>query len=469
MTKLSAWDKIGVLFLLSAATAIASSAQNFMKLLDFDGTNGGGPDGSLVQSTDGSLYGTTDGGGVLSWGTVFKISSRDQLTILHSFCAQTNCSDGKIPYAGLVQAINGNFYGTTTEGGANDAGSVFKITPGGTLTTLHSFDGSDGLNPSAGLVQARNGNLYGTTAGGGNNGHGTVFKITPGGTLTTLHSFDGTDGGSPFAALVEGTDGNLYGITSGINTNGHGTVFKISLGGDLTTLYSFCVQGSCTDGDGPVGLVQALNGNFYGTTIYRGGLTCNPPYGCGTVFDVTRQGELTTLHNFDDSDGANPMSGLAQATNKMLYGTTNIGGTNGNGTVFEITPQGELTTLHNFDGADGYSPQAGLMQATDGNIYGTTFAGGAHGQGTIFTLSLGLAPFVSFLHNPAKVAQSFGILGSGLKGTTGILLHGTPANFTVESDTLLIAIVPAGATTGYVTVTTPSGTLASNTPFHVIP
>jgi len=262
------------------------------------------------------------------------------------------------PYAGLVQASDGNFYGTTLEGGSNNGcslgsgscGTVFKITPGGTLTTLHSFcsqpNCTDGGNPYAGLVQASDGNFYGTTFERGANGDGTVFKITPGGTLTTLYSFcsqpNCADGSIPYAELVQATDGNFYGTTTqgaGAYGNG-GTVFKISPQSPytLTSLYSFCSQPNCTDGDDPIaGLVQASDGNFYGTTQQGGGTNCsNNPNHCGTVFKMTPAGGLTTLYRFDGSDGKWPIAGLVQATDGNFYGTTYTGGAYNFGTVFEL-------------------------------------------------------------------------------------------------------------------------------------
>ncbi len=206
------------------------------------------------------------------------------LTTLYNFCSQPNCSDGSDPTAALVQAKDGNFYGTTFSGGANSnctwgCGTVFKITAGGTLTTLYSFSGPDGEYPYAGLVQASDGNFYGTASWGGGGGNcseppsysgcGTVFKITPGGMLTTLYTFAGPDGANPYGGLVQGSDGNFYGTTygGGCQSDGCGTVFKITPSGALTTLYSFCSQSSCADGGVPnAGLVQAADGNFYGTT-----------------------------------------------------------------------------------------------------------------------------------------------------------------------------------------------------------
>jgi uncharacterized repeat protein (TIGR03803 family) len=194
--------------------------------------------------------------------------------------------------------------------------------PAQTFTTLHSFDGKDGSRPYAGLIQATDGNLYGTTDFGEPHGEGTVFKITPSGMLTTLHSFDYADGGNPSAGLVQGTDGNLYGTTYGGGANQGGEIFKITPSGRLTTFHSF--EG--TDGSYPyAGLVQATNGDFYGTTSGGGSSNCFGA-GCGTVFKITPSGILTTLHSFNGTDGQFPAGVLVRATDGSFYGTTEYGG-----------------------------------------------------------------------------------------------------------------------------------------------
>jgi uncharacterized repeat protein (TIGR03803 family) len=309
----------------------------------------GCPDGNypiagLVQDTNANLYGTTlwNGGGVNHYGTVFQITPGGDLTTLYSFCSESGCADGTNPFAGLVQASNGSLYGTTMAYGASGYGTVFKITQSGMLTTLASFGGTDGEIPEGQLVQATNGSLYGTTFYGGTNGAcgqfgcGTVFKITPGGTLTTLHSFEETDGDQPEAGLVQATDGDLYGTTSrgGITAScpsvGRcGTVFKITPSGALTSLYSF---GGPNGSEPGAGLIQGTDGNFYGTT-FDGGTNGN----YGTVFKITASGVLTTLHRFDSTDGAYPEAGLVQDTNGTFYGTTSGGGTANAGTVFSLS------------------------------------------------------------------------------------------------------------------------------------
>jgi uncharacterized repeat protein (TIGR03803 family) len=380
------------------------------------------------------------------------------LKTLHSF----DGTDGSDPQAALVQGTNGDFYGTTYYGGANGWGTVFKITPSGALTTLHSFDITDGSQIIAGLVQGTHGDFYGTTVEGGpsdcSGGCGTIFKITPSGTLTTVHSFDGTDGSNPQAALVQGTSGDFYGTTFEGGANDFGTIFKITPSGTLTTLHSFNFY---TDGETPLaGLVQATNGDFYGTTS-RGGAN-----GAGTVFKISPSGALTTLDSFDGTDGSYPQAGLVQATNGDFYGTTGYGGVCC-GTIFKMTPSGALTTLHSFDNTDGGNPSAALVQAANGKFYGTTSDGGANGDGTVFSLSVGLGPFVETQPTSGKVGAAVKILGTDLTGTTSATFNGTAATFTVVSSSEIKTTLPTGATTGTVEVTTPKGTLKSNVVFRV--
>ena len=473
-----------MVLLFCAPTVIASHAQTFTTLVKFNGTNGADLRAGLVQATDGSFYGTTMTGGTSACGcgTIFKVTRAGVLTTLHTFTGP----DGSGPDGALIQATNGSFYGTTAYGGASYGGAlgygtVFKITPAGALTTLHSFDSTDGANPNAGLVQAADGSFYGTTTYGGANGDwGTVFRITPGGALTTLHSFAGQDGADPFA-LIQASNGSFYGTTGNGGTfdyfcNGCGTIFKITQAGAFTTLYSFT---GGTDGYNPLaGLVQATNGSFYGTTAYGGsGVPAICFSGCGTIFGMTPGGMLTTLYSFcaiNCTDGAYPYAGLIQATDHNLYGTTGFGGAYGPGTVFKITLSGALTVLHSFDGTDGSFATAGLLQATDGNFYGTTSQFPADncatdGCGTIFRLSVGLGPFVKTLPTSGKVGTLVKILGTNLTGVASVSFNGTAAMFTTVSPSLITTNVPTGATTGTVRVVTPGGTLSSNVAFLVRP
>jgi uncharacterized repeat protein (TIGR03803 family) len=486
---MSAMRKFGILMLLAVLCLFASAAHSvaqtytvpnpgttFTTLHSFGGTDGRESNAGLVQATNGNLYGTTYYGGTKDSGEVFEITPAGTLTTLHSFCSKSSCTDGEYTYATPVQGTDGNFYGTTYLGGSKELGTVFKITPSGTLTTLHTFGGTDGSQPLAGLVQGSDGNFYGTTYMGGSQGDGEIFKITPSGTLNTLHSFCSRaackDGRNPFAGLVQGTDGNLYGTTLEGGAKGFGTVFKITPSGTLTTLHSFCTQSGCPDGQFPqTGLVQATNGNLYGTTIAGG------TYGDGTIFEITQSGKLTTLYNVCSQsgcpDGNYLYAGLIQATDGNLYGIMDVGGANSAGTIFKITLSGTLTTLYNFCSQsgcpDGQYPAGGLVQATDGNLYGTTADGGANGYGTVFSLSVGLGPFVETEPTAAKVGATVKILGTDLTGATSVNFNGKAATFTVVSSSEITTTVPAGATTGEVQVVTPSGTLLSNVSVRVLP
>jgi uncharacterized repeat protein (TIGR03803 family) len=516
MNQLSRWKTACAIFLLCAATAIGAPAQTLTTLATFNGSNGTNPAGALAQGLDGNFYGTTIGGSVQvpflcgygtipGCGTVLKVTPAGTLTTLHSFCSEPNCADGGNALGGVTLATDGNFYGGTARTEYEPLGTIFKITPAGKLSTVYSPGESIGWYPNA-LVQATDGNFYGTTLGQYGD-HGSIFEITPGGTLTTLYNFcpisevpycpDGADA-TP-NALVQGTDGNFYG-TAPLGGNGGnpacsfpdpaygcGTVFKITPGGTLTTLYRFCANWPCNDGEEPAaGLVQGTDGNFYGTTRNGGYLwaQCSSNkfvyLGCGTVFKITPGGKLTTLYGSFcypqcGTNGGSPMGGLIQATDGNFYGTTTIGGANGGGTVFKITPQGTLTTLYSFcaqtNCSDGAQPSSTLVQGTDGDLYGTTSAGGdaTCNCGTAFRLTTGLSPFVRFIRDSRKVGQTVQILGQGFTGTTIVSFSGTPAAFTVKSDTYLTVTVPAGATTGLVTVATPSGTLSSNRIFRVTP
>ena len=463
--------KIAIAFLFFTATTIFSVAQTLTTLVDLTGTSSQSPS-SLIQGYDGNFYGTTQVGGANNLGSAFKMTPSGSLTTLYSFCGQANCTDGEKPASGLVQATNGNFYGTTSGGGEHGLGSIFALTAKYDFKELYGFchglSCPDGEDPN-GLIQATNGNLYGTTAFGGKNFAGTAFEMTPGGALTILHVFTGkSNEDNPFGVLFQAGNGNLYGTT----TDSSGGMFEMTPTGTLTILQSF---GLFVDGSNPSQLVQGRDGSLYGTMGYSGG-TCD----CGTVFKVTPANEFSTIYDFcsqaNCTDGGIALGGLVLGSDGNFYGTNTSGGnSNSAGTIFKITPEGVLTTLYTFcsqaNCTDGAYPLTTLLQGTDGNFYGTTSTGGLGGfptgAGTIFRLSTGLAPFVKLVRNSGAVGQTGGIIGQGFTGTTGVFVNGTAASFTVVSDTFLRATIPEGATTGFVTVDTPSGTLTSNEAFRV--
>lgn len=359
-------------------------------------------------------------------------------TILHSFAGRDGSGD-----SWLVLGSDGNLYGTTAAGGTasfNPAGTVFKVTPDGTVTVLYSFGGGpDGGQPAGPLIEGPDGNFYGVTSIGGepvllpgNTGYGTVFKITPSGVETVLYAFqNGADGGHPNGALVQDADGNLYGLAGTGGISNYGVLFKVTPSGVETPLYTF--QGA-SDGASPgPGLLLGSDGNFYGTTGSGGASSCGPPTQgyCGTVFQVTPAGVETTLHEFaGGQDGNLPESQLIQGRDGSFYGTTEEGGSGGWGTIFKVTQDGVESVLYAFDrGANGGQPGAQLLQGSDGNFYGTTVAGGAYGFGTLFEITPDgvLTTLYSFQGNSTGLSPSDGIypislvVGSdgAFYGTTG--------------------------------------------------
>ncbi len=255
-----------------------------------DCADGFTPMAGVIRDAQGNLYGTTSLGGAYGQGTVFKLDTTGQETVLYSFCIQPNCTDGANPSAGVIQDSQGNLYGTTQKGGANGEGTVFKLS-GTTETVLYSFraGNKDGAQPVAGVIRDARGNLYGTTSQGGAHGQGTVFKLS-GTTETILHSFKGgnEDGAEPLAGVIRDAQGNLYGTTSQGGPSGEGTAFNLSKARAETLLYRFCSQGACADGAYPsAGLITDSKGNLYGTTYLGGDLSCGENYGCGVVFKLT--------------------------------------------------------------------------------------------------------------------------------------------------------------------------------------
>jgi uncharacterized repeat protein (TIGR03803 family) len=470
------------------AVVVASPAQTFTLLTKFNGDNGAWPTfGSLIQGLDANFYGTTSLGGVNNTGSVFKITPSGKVTTIYSFCSQVGCADGQIPDDSLVQTLDGNFYGTTYEGGASNNGTVFELTPKGELTTLHTFcsesNCADGLFPYAGLSLATNGEFYGVTSRreGVTPVYGTVFEMSRLGQLTTLYTFcaqtNCTDGSSGARGLILGASGKFYGVTGDGGAHNAGTIFEITTDGEFRTLHSF----NRSDGASPNTLIQATDGNLYGTT-FGGGSTNS-----GVIYELTPAGDFRVLYNFcsqvNCADGANPYAPLMEGSDGNFYGTTTFGGASqinqlllGYGIVFQITPAGQFTILHTFctgggDCADGAYPQAGLTQGTDGNFYGTTYGRPQcpGNCGTVFRVSMGLAPFVEASQNFGRIGHSVNILGNKLTGTTSVSFNGVPATFKVLSNTFIMATLPNCATSGRIAVTTPTGTLSSNTTFEVIP
>ena len=450
------------LLMLTALTLALSSsqAQTYTDLFDFDGAAHGCCQtypGVLAQGRDGNLYGTTNTGGASGDGAVFKFSpGTGTMTLLHSF----NFTDGYGPRGGLTLGLDGNFYGTTYQGGAHSAGEVFQISPSGTLAVIYSFaNGTDSAYPFTPPVPASDGNLYGTTTSSAGR---TVYKITTAGVLTTLASLPAESDG----ALTFGVDGKLYGTTLYGGTFNAGTAFQVTTKGVLKTIYNF----DNTHGSNPQSsLFQASDGNFYGTGSTGGTL------GGGVVFKLTPAGVLTVLHNFDGTvgatDGKLPTCGVVQGSDGFLYGATANGGTSGFGTLYKIKTNGtSYAVIYNFDKTNGANPNSQPFLLTTGKIYGLTSTGGAHSEGVLYSLDASLKAFTQpVVINSGKVGASVGLLGQGFNTATGVLFGTGAGTFTITNDTYLTAKVANNDTTGVITVQEPGGNLLSPQKFKVVP
>ena len=454
-----------------------ANAQTYTRLYTYPSGIGILAPEQLSQARDGNLYTTGNTSGTNSLGTVFNMTTGGVPTTIYDFCPATGCLDGEYPRGGVALGFDGNLYGTTQGGGKHVAGTVFKVTPTGILTTLWNFtNGTDESVPIFPLLQAQDGNLYGVSLAQYNGQYGAFYKVSSTGLFKVLHDFTGTDGSNPNLPTWS-TDGNLYGTgylggspsCTGYQ-NGCGVVYKMTSAGKETVLWNFKGFYS-NDGALPVGvLVQGYDGNFYGATR-EGGNSANCGGGCGSVFKITPAGVLTILHNFTGypGDGANPYAGLTLGTDGNFYGVTTAGGTHKNGVVFQVTPAGTETILYNFCAVsgctDGFLPETPLVQHTNGKFYGNTIGGG----GVFYSLDMGLQPFARLVTWSAKVGKTVEILGQGFTGTTVVSFNGVHATFSVVSDTYLTATLPAGALTGTVAVTTPTGTLNSDRKFLVTP
>lgn len=455
--------------------AVFTQAQTVTLVYDFHASGQQANAVSIIQGTDGNLYGSA-GGGAHGQGQIFRMTPSGDLTTIYSFCAKPSCLDGSIP-GSIVLGSDGNIYGVTNAGGSDvqhpGSGTIFKITPGGELTTLYAFcptaGCADGQMPR-GIILASDGNFYGATTVGGEFSQGTIFSISPTGTFKLLHTFcsqsNCADGGAPQSPPTQGIDGNFYGPAYDGGANNGGVIYRITGAGTYKVLYNFCsYQTSCPTGSNPMGaLTQDASGNFFGTTAF-GGDSRND----GTVFEFTSKNQYKLLHTLQGYDGNVPQSQLALASNRAFYGVTQGGGGPGEGNIFKVTSAGVFDSFFAFKCCnEGYDPVYSLFQATNGLLYGATNYGtNPCCYGTIFSVSDNMDPLVETVPTAGKVGKKILILGNGLTGSSSVKFNGKAAAFTVVSDTEITATVPSGATTGTVSVVTLTGTLKSNPQFVV--
>jgi uncharacterized repeat protein (TIGR03803 family) len=455
-----------LMFLFCVVSAIPSHAQGYSNIFKFDGTDGWDPSGPLVQGANGNFYGTTAIGGSKNDGTVFEITPQGSLTTLYNFCMQTNCADGIVPI-GLTLNTDGNFYGVT-EGSAQSpsgigctmiCGTIFQVTPSGELTTLYVFcqetNCDDGAQPQTAMIRATDGNFYGTTTYGGAGsrnseicsfGCGVVYEITPGGVFTTIHSFcmasNCTDGAWP-AGIIQATDGNIYGTTLMGGANNRGTIFKITPEGVFTTLYNFCSQTNCTDGSSPASLLQGTDGNFYGAAG-------DGAHYQGVIFKFTPTGTLTSVYNFcaqaNCPDGAGP-GDLIQGSDGALYGVTPGGETGGWGGIFRITTGGVFSSLHFF--GTKTTATGTLLQSAQA-FYGV--AAGGPEYGLVYKLTPSTSTVVlTTSGSPSEIGQPVTFTATVTSKTSAVPVSGS---VTFTDGTTVLGTVPLA--NGSASVTTSS-------------
>ena len=456
-------------------------------LASFSGTNGKTPNCLLVQGAapDTALYGTTFSGGTASQGNVFKITPDGTLTSLASFTQST--TSGRYPNSGLALGSDSNFYGMTENGGTNDSGTAFRVTPSGSVTTLTSFIGSNGLRPFGALTAAPDGNLYGMTSSGGAHSGGTIVQVTTAGAVNAIYSFNPSTGGAyPFGNLIVGSDGNLYGNTStnggtipavffnvtttgtltplatsikynvfsrglgadfygsGTDSSGNNIIADVAPSGSATALYTYPPAGPTSPG---APLIQTSDGTFYGTS--RGGGSSN----FGTIFKMTPAGTITSLVPFTQSTGGMPLAPLLLGLDNNFYGTTSQYGAGNYGSIFKVTSSGTLTTLVSFSYNFGGGPDSALTQTSDGSFLGTTPYGGTNGDGNVYKLPTTgpLSNLYAFTSGAPGSTSSALVLGSdgNYYGTTSV---GGTANqgtaYKISSTGTFASLASFGAATG---------------------
>ncbi|HXS75648.1 MAG TPA: choice-of-anchor tandem repeat GloVer-containing protein [Terracidiphilus sp.] len=451
--------KTNWLKILSLVGAIAASvhAQSYKVLNNFTSYRPGEPWGIFAQSRGGYLLTSAPDDEKGLHGDVFRLTTSGIRTVLHEFATSDG---GRSPIGGVTLGKDGRFYGTTESGGIYDRGTIFEMTPDGTVKTLYDFEGADGSQAESPPIRGLNADFYGVTSGYDDSG--TIYRITPGGSFLSLHLFTGTDGAKPLGTLLQAINYWFYGTTSSGGTSDVGTLFRISPSGQFELLFSFDGKHGAFP---EAGLIQASDGNFYGVTPSGG----TNGIGWGVVYKMTSTRQVTVLHNFTNgSDGAAPVGALVQATDGYLYGTTVAGGAFGTGVLFRISTTGEFKVLHDFQPSTGVYPVA-LIQHTNGFLYGITKDGGVYGDGVFYRFDLGVSPFITYLPSYGRVGMTVDILGEGFTTDSKVFFNGVSAQIITVEPTYMRVVVPAGATSGSIRATTTKGILKSNKVFLVRP
>jgi uncharacterized repeat protein (TIGR03803 family) len=461
------------LWFVFAGAAVPAKAQTPTSIYTFPdaSTNACEPEDNIVQGRNGSMYGIGESCGTNGGGAVYKISPAGAESVIFNFpSGWSSC------FSGLTLGRDGNFYGTcfTTPTGN---GSIFKLTPAGVFTDLHDFTGVNGdTEPLYAPIQAADGNFYGTT-GYNPFSCGNVYQMTPAGVYKNLHTFSGSDCG-PASSLIQASDGNLYGTlyNCSINGSGPGCVYKISPAGVFKEVYGFAFAtgyAPCT------GVIQGKDGKLYGATNQGGANNF------GNIYNLTTAGVHTVLHDFVQATDASCVDNvgrtnvnLLQVTDGNFYGVNGAYGPNGNGSIYKLTSAKVFTAfLFPNPPVEGNLPLSTLIQHTNGLIYGTTPSGGSIpclpcSQGTFFKVSTGDVPFVKLepSEQAGNVGAKVGMFGQGFSTASVVKFGGVAStSVTLEGTTYLTAVVPAGAHTGAVTVTTGATILTSSKTYKVKP
>ncbi|HVT35390.1 MAG TPA: choice-of-anchor tandem repeat GloVer-containing protein, partial [Nevskiaceae bacterium] len=388
MIKAHAW-------MLAALLAPGAAGANgaYTQLHDFSGADGKYGQAELLLGSDGAFYGTTTAGGRNDDGVLFRVTTDGAYSVLHHFGPGASR-----PQGGVIQGSDGAFYGTTYYGGTGDNGSIYRVAPDRSYQRLHAFNGSGGAHPLGALAMDTGGTLYGTTFAGGRHDHGVVFSRSADGTYRRLHDFDDADGANPTSGVVIGPDGALYGVTNYGGAAGLGAAYRITTDGQYSKLHDF--DNAEDNGSRPSpALTLGPDGALYGTTT-AGGL-----HQAGIVFRLATGGAFTKLHDFDldDYNGYFPYGVLTVTPEGTLYGTTFGGGDIADGAVFRLEPDGTYTKLHDFYGDRGHWPYAGVTLDADGVLYGVASEGGAQGYGTVFRLDARHMPTATITATPASI------------------------------------------------------------------